>query len=184
MLLEDASQLERPGPSLEHGHRGERTVPTLALLPPASGASSPAVSGGSADDRLLLSQSDGAVHDLAGVRIAALDARDAVSFAPIRTCALRGAHVVAVFGEGVRGQTLRARATENRVFLIHVRASRIVVYDPRGVELDSVPAVGAAAAGNESGAGELTINTAEAADKNFAPRTNPFAARRPALYEL
>ena len=122
------------------------------------------------------------IHDVGGVRVAAVRDHDAAGFAPIRALALGGVHAVVVFGDLVSARTLGCRAAENRVFVVHATPSRIVAYDPLGREAATAEAHAGSAAGKAVELTALELDVAQAADKEFAPRTNPFTARTPELY--
>jgi predicted amidohydrolase len=168
---------------LREAHPGESTAPILLLTPSPSARSSEAhVERG--DNWLCLSGPTEGAHDVGGVRVAAVRDHNIAGFAPIRTLALAGVHLVVVFGDSVSERTLRSRAAENRVFVIHATESGIKGYDPLGHAAGtSEPYTGPRSArGDEIPVLELDVE--QAADKEFAPRTNPFAARTPELYAL
>ncbi len=108
--------------------------------------------------------------------IGALADRDCDGFAPTRVLALAGVHCVAVFGDHVRERTLRCRAAENRIFVVHVGAGGLRAYAPDG------NAVASSGGGPADGARAFVLDLAQAADKHFAPGTDPFADRRPEFY--
>jgi predicted amidohydrolase len=116
--------------------------------------------------------------EIAAVRIAAIRAADAGRFAAIRRLALEGVHLVVVFGAGVSPELLRARACENRIFVLEVAEPYWRVLDPSGREAHGalwpphVPEVA------------TTLDVAQAADKNVARATNVVSGRRPAQYEF
>jgi len=125
------------------------------------------------ENRLLLTGPTETPIDLAGIRVASLRDSDADCFGPIRAAALDGVHVIAIFGDNVADRTLCARATENRIFIVQVTPTEVTAYDPRGRRV---------AADAKSNA--LTLKVAHSANKEFAPRTNPFTERKPKSYEL
>jgi predicted amidohydrolase len=150
------------------------------LLVAAGGSGHPLLT----NDSLLLTGPTEAVHELAGIRIASVGHSDAAAFAPIRALALDGAHVVVVFGPHVSERTLRGRAAENRIFLVQVIRSGISTYDPGGGEARRVRTYNQNSSQAMLDASVLTLDVAQSANKEFAPRTNPFAARRPECYEF
>lgn len=131
------------------------------------------------DDQIELNGPTDAPFTIDGARMAAIDARDALSFAPIRTYAIDAIHAAIVFGDGTSERTLRTRAAENRIFVVWVAMSGIRAYNPRGEAVGSLSLDGAPDDSNS-----LRLEVAQAADKEFAPRTDPFAERRPADYEF
>ncbi len=112
-----------------------------------------------------------------GAQVMALSADELRSFAPVRVWALAGVHVVLAFGSGVELRTLRCRAVENRVFVAGVTSGGMVVFDPAGRRLEC------AGSGLAEAALAVTVEAHQAADKYFAPGTNPFADRRVEMYE-
>ena len=121
---------------------------------------------------LTLTAPDETFHNLEGIRIGSIAATDTLSFAAARAAAIRGTHVLVVFGNDATERTVRGRATENRLFVIHVRNADVVCYAPTGhlVAPDA--------------AGVFTLGAADAASREFAPRTNPFTQRRPSSYDF
>ncbi len=103
---------------------------------------------------------------------------DADGFAPIRAMALDGVHVVLVFGDRAAERTLRCRAAENRVFIIRVARGTLHALAPDG---NAVPAERDTPAACDA-TPRFVLDLARAADKHFAPGTDPFADRRPELY--
>jgi predicted amidohydrolase len=183
-LLESVAGVEQMLGGFDEERPDAPAIPTL-LLSQAADVQLPATAQRAGGGNVhVLSRPSDIIHDVGGVCVAATSARGAVSFAPIRALALRGAHAVVVFGAGVRAATLRSRATENRVFVLHVTAAEVTAFGPRGDELGAVPAQRAASLPALTKAAMLTIHATDAADKEFAPRTNPFTARRPALYDF
>ncbi|MBU0618410.1 MAG: carbon-nitrogen hydrolase family protein, partial [Planctomycetes bacterium] len=179
-------------PPLRVGRVGDRSRLDAALERLRSDSANPTlfvVDGPNADPLLsdaglLLSGPTESIHDLAGIRIAAVQHRDVSVFAPIRVLALEGVHVVVVFGQGVSKNALRSRAAENRVFLVHVTPRGISAYGPSGGAARTARACDRISSRTKPEADVLTLDVAQSADKEFAPRTNPFAARRPECYEF
>lgn len=159
----------------------DAAVPTLLLAcAPAPNASVADMDGG--EKRLLLTGPTDQPHTVGAARVAAVRDQDAFGFAPIRALALAGVHLVIMFGENVSERTLRTRAAENRVFLVQVTSSGISGYDPRGSRVETASANAGAPPGTGAAAEALMLDVAQAADKEFAPRTNPFTQRRPEIF--
>ncbi len=147
--------------------------PVLAVRPPTSGAA-PSLRAG---EHLILSAPTAEPVELGAIVIGSVTAAEVRSFAPIRRLALAGAHLVVVFGAGASETLLRARACENRVF--------VVVADNRGWSMISPAGQPTAMAEwpPDWCAARLTpIAVAESAAKDFAPHTNIFTGRNPRQY--
>lgn len=110
------------------------------------------------------------------LRLAAIAARHTHHFALARSLALQGIHLLIVFGRA-RPQSLRARAAENRIFVVAV-SDAPQAYDPRGLPID-----GHASLGDDELLG-LTFDPGQAVSKEVAPGTDVFAGRRVDLYEF
>lgn len=141
------------------------------------------------------------VRTLEGACIAAVDASELVSFAPLRIRALAGAHVVMAFGP-CETALLRTRATENRLFVVQVSGAHLLAATPTGELLtahappgahpptgsDSTPASTCAAPADSAGAcapsPALLLRASLAADKRFARGTDALLGRTPELYEF
>jgi len=119
---------------------------------------------------------------LQGICIAAVSDEDARGFGPIRALALRGTHVVAVFGDKVDPVILRARAAENRVFIVAAGSTGAVVYDPGGKALACCSWSSTTDNNRPNGPLTATLDTAQATDKLVAPRTDTLAGRNPSQY--
>ncbi|MFQ5806556.1 MAG: carbon-nitrogen hydrolase family protein [Phycisphaerae bacterium] len=158
-------------------------APTLLLAHPPT-SDSPPDSVDRRDNWLFLTGPVDGIQALDAARVAAVRDRDATGFAPLRALALDGVHLVVVFGDAVSARTLRSRAAENRVFLVHVTASGISGYDPCGDQVRLSEPCDGTLTGTSAEVVGLALDIARAADKEFAPRTNPFAQRRPELYEF
>ncbi len=171
--LHDAALNALPGVDAPVG-----VTPTLILT------NSPGTTVESGDHWLCLAGPTNKIHILDAVRLAAIRDGDARGFAPIRALALGGVHLVVVFGENVSADTLRSRATENRIFLVHATSAGISAYDPRGGVIQPAKPDNGVPLGTSPVIDMLTLDVAQSADKEFAPRTNPFTARRPECYEL
>jgi predicted amidohydrolase len=146
----------------------------VVLNPPDAGAPATFRAG----DLLLTGPTANAV-EIDGVRIRAVGGADATHFATIRCLALRGVHVVVVFGsEATLGQ-LRTRACENRVFMAGLTREGWTVIEPRGrvvaeAEWSSADAVPAA----------VSLDVAQAAVKLVAADTDVIAGRTPSQYAV
>ena len=132
------------------------------------------------NDCLLLGSADGKINELSGTRIASLTDSEAKQFAPCRSLALNGIHAGVVFGNEIGSGTLRTRAAENRIFIIHVVSHNLAVYSPLGIAVE--PTVGTWC--NEPNALIFRLNPGEAAKKEFASGTDPFRQRQPSMYEF
>jgi len=119
---------------------------------------------------------------LQGICIAAVSDEDARGFAPIRTLALRGTHVVVVFGEKADPVILRARAAENCVFIVAAVSAGAAVYDPGGKVLASCSWSPTTDNNRTDAPLAATLDTAQAANKLVAPRTDTLAGRNPSQY--
>ncbi len=106
--------------------------------------------------------------------VGAVAADDATDFAAIRLLALRGAHFVAVLGRGVPTPILRARATENRIF---VASATDPIYAPTGLPVPS-------ANSDSRGDARYELDLREAARKQVARDTDTLAGREPGHYKL
>jgi predicted amidohydrolase len=180
-LLNDVMDAETALESTRQLNASSEPPPTLLLL-----SSAPSAAAGAdqprGDNWLLLTRPTDVVHALGNVRVAAVRERDTYGFAPLRALAFGGIHLAVVFGDNVSARTLRSRAAENRIFLVHVIADGIRAYDPRGQPAGTARAYNPTAANGGKATDVLTLDVAQAADKEFAPRTNPFTQRRPSLY--
>jgi hypothetical protein len=155
------------------------------LLPPKGAASGAAVID-QGDNWLLLAGPTDGICSLDAARVAAVRAGDADGFAPIRALALDGVHLVVVFGEGIPARTLRARAAENRIFLVHATSAGLIAYGPRGERAEPIAPISETPRSTSAPATafELELEVSQACDKEFAPQTNPFTGRKPELYEF
>jgi predicted amidohydrolase len=172
--LKDGSQIEAALNALR----------SIDALPALLVADAPGGHPAAGDDWLLLNGPTDQVRMLGAARVAAVDDRDANGFAVIRTLALDGVHLVVVFGRGASARTLRSRAAENRIFIVQVTASGISSYGPDGGEARTARPCCEISSEAASGVEALTLDIARSADKEFAPRTNPFTERRPEYYEF
>ena len=100
-------------------------------------------------------------------------------FGHLRHLALLGVHVAVVYGDEVSTTLLKARACENRIFVLALLPDGWSVIDPRGQVVRAGPWP-ARADGGEI----ITLDVAQAADKEVAPRTNTLTGRRPGQYLL
>jgi len=182
VFLDKTPDLRAASSSIRQAVAAGAATPTLLIARAGLPAHATAHTPGGADWLLLTGPTDG-VATLGQVRVAAVRDLDADGFAPIRALALEGVHLVVVFGDNVAVRTLRSRAAENRVFVVQVAATGVAAYDPRGMSAE--------VAGRLDGrqrvagcSGELVLDVAKAAEKELAPRTNPFTDRTPAAYEF
>jgi predicted amidohydrolase len=181
-----AREAALPGISKDEGGRMRRQgrAMTTLYVGPGSLPSSPPAGAVCGEDRLHLARPSGAIHTIRAVRVGAVRDSDADGFGPIRVLALDGVHVVVVFGERIAARALRTRAAENRIFVVQVTSSGMVAYDPCGQPLDPTSVDKADRSGANQAAEVLMLDVAESANKEFAPQTDPFAARTPELYEF
>ncbi|MGD8452447.1 MAG: carbon-nitrogen hydrolase family protein [Phycisphaerae bacterium] len=117
--------------------------------------------------------------DVDGIRIATLEGPEVRGFAAARVLTLGGVHVVVVLDADVPPALLRARACENRIFVVAINADGWRVFDPRGQT---------AGAGTWSPVGSektgAVLDVGSAADKRFARNTDLLSGRRPAQYAV
>ena len=104
-----------------------------------------------------------------------ISAAEAQRFAPARCLALRGAHLVVVDGGAPTAGT-KARACENRIFVLTTEADGWSVIDPRGVVLHQ----GRWPADPK----HVIVDVSLAASKTVAPRTDVICGRRPEQYRF
>jgi predicted amidohydrolase len=156
---------------------GQHPLPTLVVQPgPVAARRASASPRAGATTATLVGPRRGAFF-LQGVCIAAVGDEDARGFGPIRALALRGAHVVAVFGDQRDPLILRARAAENRVFIVAAGSTGAVVYDPGGRTVASCSWDLTTDNNRPNAPLTATLDTAQATDKLVAPRTDTLAAR-------
>ncbi|UCG31603.1 MAG: hypothetical protein JSU68_08035, partial [Phycisphaerales bacterium] len=105
-----------------------------------------------------------------------LSAQQAETFAPARSLALRGARLVAVFGDDVPQALLRTRALENRIFVAAVESSE--------VSLTGVNGAVVSARHDQTDVLIVEIDRSQADDKCVAPGTDIVEQRRPASYRF
>jgi len=115
----------------------------------------------------------------AGGRIANLDSAEAASFVRGRCEALQGASVLWFDGPPVDEALLRARAAENRVFVVAAEDRLRLIVSPDGGVAWREDARGANAAD-----ATVTLNLADAEVKLYTPSTNLWVQRRVACYRL
>ena len=99
------------------------------------------------------------------------------SFASARALALEGAEIVCILTRSWDLATLRARALENRVYILVAARTKAAVIAPDGTVIKQCEP-------DRPNAIRATIQPALARDKTVAPRTNIFAARRPDVYQF
>ncbi len=183
VLLKERSELQAKLHALPSTNASSAGMPILFLMPP-KGAASGAALMDQGDNWLLLAGPTDGICSLDAARVAAVPARDAAGFALIRTLALDGIHLVVVFGEGIPARTLRARAAENRIFLVHATPAGIVAYGPRGQRVETTAPISETPRSASAPAAAFELELSQASDKEFAPRTNPFTGRKPEVYEF
>lgn len=132
-----------------------------------------------ADDRVtFLTGPTPEVLDFAGVRIGAIAAIDAVRFAPLRCVALRGVHLVVVFGADAPLGVLRTRACENRIWLLQMDNQGWRAVAPTG------DLFARSASPPWQRPAVVLLDPAAAASKLVAPHTDVLVDRRPQQYEF
>lgn len=109
-------------------------------------------------------------------RHAALDGDDMRSFASARCLALDGAQVIHATHAPEDVATLRARAAENRIFVLASTRRRNLVITPDGWI--------AAESSSPEDEARATVDLSEADIKRFTPETDLWAQRRPWCYKL
>lgn len=115
-----------------------------------------------------------AIH---GALLAAVAALDAGRFAPLRCLSLQGVYMALVFGADTPTAALRARASENRIFVVGVGAGGWHAIDPRGAVLGCATWELGDAAGVT-----VRLDLAQAATKEVARRTDVVIGRNAAIY--
>ena len=100
-------------------------------------------------------------------------------FAPLRELALRGVCVVVALGASVHEASLRARACENRIFVLAVSPAGYTISDPSGC----VIAHGDWPVANKMPT-PVSLSLSLASDKNAAPRTNMLLNRQTSQYRF
>jgi len=117
------------------------------------------------------------VFSLGPVRIGCVPGQGIRNFATARALALDGAEILMCFDVRDELAMLRARALENRAFVMAVGERFAAIIDPEGRVL--------ARTGPDDPAALITaIDLAQAADKLVAPRTDILNERRPELYRF
>jgi predicted amidohydrolase len=129
----------------------------LRLIPPGDSGTGPALA-------------------LARARGSVLSAAEAQSFAPARCLALQGAHLVVVY-DGWPAAAAKARACENRIFVVTTDPGGWGVIDPRGLVIHE----GRWPVGSGQ-VSEVTLEISRAASKTVAPHTDVIRGRRPEQY--
>lgn len=110
----------------------------------------------------------------AGVRVVKVAASELATFPPLRCHALSGAQVVVAMGRVTDDVMARARAAENRLYVIVAAETAQLVVDPDGAIIRREP----------DDAHELEFDLARADVKQFTPATNLWEQRRVASYRL
>ncbi len=129
------------------------------------------------ENALIVGGSVDWVHELGAVRIAAVRAQEARTFAAIRRRALEGVLVVVVQGNEVDERAIRARASESRVFIVWVDTAGVAVVGPTGQFLHRLRW-----ASGSSAQSVVRLDTRLAVDKRVTNDTDVLANRRPATY--
>jgi predicted amidohydrolase len=114
------------------------------------------------------------VRTLGSARVGCVAGQWARSFAASRALSLDGAEVLACFDCPEDRAILRARAMENRVYLLGVNDRWAIAIDPDGEILMETTREEAV----------VEIDLSAAGDKEVAPQTDIFNERRPALYRF
>lgn len=115
-------------------------------------------------------------EEFGAARWAVLDGAELCSFAPARCLALDGVQVIHATNAPDDAATLRARAAENRVFVLATTPRRNLVIAP-----DGRVAAESCAPDEEARA---KVDLSEADIKRFTPETDLWAQRRPWCYKL
>lgn len=128
-------------------------------------------------DALYLPAPTNGIVALGAARIAGLPAEAARDFVALRCLALQGVHLVVLFGAGISEHLVRARACENRVFVVWVRAADVLSVDPAGRVLSRAtwPAT-------VRRLPTWTLPLQVAANKEVVAQTDVIGGRRPGLY--
>lgn len=151
----------------------------------AAGQAAPLVDG----LRLELCGRSADAIDLAGIRIVACDAEELVRFAAARVAALEGAHLLVAFDGGVAEDGVtrnwealwtlsRARACENRVFVVLAGRDGWLIGDPNG----RLAGCGTWSDARREPGTELEVGSS--ASKTVTDRTDMVCGRRPAIYRF
>ena len=111
--------------------------------------------------------------------VGTLSAAQLERFAAARSLALRGVHLAVVFGIAEPTDTLRARACENRLFLLGIDKTGWIALAPSGSVLH-------ASSWRDTGESRrrLILDLRQAANKCVAPQTDVLADRTPEVYAL
>ncbi len=117
------------------------------------------------------------VHEVAGVKVGCVAGQWSRSFAASRALALEGAEILMLFDVAQEPAILRARAVENRVFVMGVNDRWAIIIGPDGEIRDAVDPQHPREAIAE-------IDIAEASLKEVAPKTDVFIERTPHLYQF
>lgn len=117
------------------------------------------------------------VFNLGPARVGCVAGQWVRSFPAVRDLALAGAEVVMMFDVPREPSILRARAAENRIFIMGVSDRWAVILGPDGEILKQCDDIEPAEVVAE-------IDLIEAANKQVAPKTDIFAERRVSLYRF
>jgi len=107
------------------------------------------------------------------VRVAELTPAELDGFGPARAAALSGAECLIVRGDGASAVMARARAAENRVFVLTAGDAPRELIHPNGAVI-----------WRATDDADVEIDPAEADDKRFTPQTPIWSQRIPACYRL
>jgi predicted amidohydrolase len=110
----------------------------------------------------------------AGGRTLMMESGELESFAPLRCAALDGVQAAIVRSRSPREDLLRARAAENRIFLLVVDDAMIMAVNPNGAIIRR----------RSDGREFVEIDLSEADVKQFTPETRIWGQRRPSCYRL
>src|SRR6185503_18166854 len=115
------------------------------------------------------------VFEVGAAHVGCIAGRWLRSFAAARAMALQGAEVLMFFDIPENLSLLRARALENRVFVMGANDRSGVIIDPAGkILMKTGP--------DQPAEAVVDIDLSHAADKLVAPRTHVFNERQPAIY--
>jgi predicted amidohydrolase len=115
------------------------------------------------------------VYELGQSKVGCISGQWLRSFAPARALALEGAEILMYFDVPENLSLLRARAVENRVFVLGASERSAVVIDPTGKIL-------AKTGPDHPAEAVVEIDLSLAVNKFVAPKTNVFTERQVSLY--
>ncbi len=125
------------------------------------------------------STTDHATLKVSDIQIDVFAGDEANRFAPLRAAALRGTHVALCFGDDADDTQARARALENRIYVILHRSQGVTVIAPSGSVITALhwPST-------PTPAHTVSLECSVAAQKEVAWQTHMLADRRPRHYEF